>query len=185
MTCIIGYEDRENNRVVMGGDSLSKLSDDYITNVGVEPKVWKRGGMLFGSSGTHRDAQLLQYAFSLPRRRARTSTERYLAAQLVPRLWMQFKEHGRVETQESSGKCLASSFLIAVGSRLYSLDPALSFERYAHGFACLGQGTDVALGAMRASLRWKMSAEDRVRLALEQAAFFCDGVSEPFHILST
>jgi ATP-dependent protease HslVU (ClpYQ) peptidase subunit len=184
LTCIIGIEDGKGG-VCIGGDGLASLDGGYLIGAGRTEKVWRQGGLLVGHSGAHRDGQIMRYAFKEPQRIEGQSVEEYLAAVFVPALWKFFSDHQRIERGDGSDDrlSLSSQFLLGVGGEVYLLDKCLSFERYSHGFAAIGQGQEVALGAMRASLRWEMLPEERVRLALEQAAFFCDGVGGEFLIL--
>src|SRR5436305_5717111 len=62
MTCIVGVA--EQGVVYIGGDSAAVSS--YNKTVKRDPKVFKKGDLLFGTCGSVRMRQLLQYKLDIP-----------------------------------------------------------------------------------------------------------------------
>jgi hypothetical protein len=145
MTCIIGFEDKENNKVYIGGDSCG--SNLYNYSLISEPKVFVKDKFIFGYTSTFRFGQLIQYKLKIPEHREdKQSDYEYLVSELAEAIRKCLKDNGHTEIDkslESGGNCL-----IGYKGKLYELQCDFSILRTANGFNAVGCGEVAAKTAM-------------------------------------
>lgn len=173
MTCIVGVASR--GQVVIGGDSAGVQGSEL--SIRRDPKVFRKGPMVFGFTTSFRMGQLLQHAFTpppLPKRGA--NLHRYLVADFVDALRVELKAKGWAQTKESQE--IGGTFLIGVRGRLFRVcddyQVAEAFDRC----DAVGSGGDFALGALQATVAY--AARYRVKVALAAAARYSPYVRAPF-----
>lgn len=176
MTCIIGFA--ADNSVYIGGDSAA--SDGHNVSIYSTPKVFKRGELVFGFTGSYRMGQLLRYHLVPPARHEGVEDIEYLVVHLIPEIRTTFKEHGfsKTDSSEESG----GTFLIGYRGNLYVVYTDYQVSQTADSIAAIGSGAEVALGAMYA-----LDIEppvDRITRSLEIAATLNAFVRWPFHIVT-
>ena len=76
------------------------------------------------------------------------------------------------------------TFLVGVKGRLFTVEDDYQVGASADGYAAVGCGSEIALGALFATARTRMSPERRLTVALEAAERFSAGVRGPFLCLS-
>lgn len=179
MTCIVGMIDKKTKKVWLGGDALG--SNGWSKACIKDPKVFKLGDMLIGSTTTFRFGQVLQYNFKIPERQKHIDDMQYMVSSVVPELRKALKEAGVSEVNnnvETGGVCL-----IACNGELYQVQSDFSVLRCSRGFDAIGSGKAFAEGALFA-VDGRVSAKEAVKVALQTAESCCATVSGPFTILS-
>ena len=74
------------------------------------------------------------------------------------------------------------SLIIVSPSGLYELDSDYQVHKYECGYAAIGSGSDVALGTLRAMLRYGATAEQAVHAAVEASIYHCTTCGGDIHI---
>lgn len=174
MTCIVGIVD--NGKVFIGGDSAAVSG--YMVTIRSDPKVFRLGNFLIGFTSSFRMGQLLHYAFHAPERPDGLDVFSYMVTLFVEGLRECMKSGGftKKESEQEVGGC----FLIGCDGRLFTIDTDFQVSESADGYAAVGSGAEVALGAIYATqgqLPWQ-----RITTALEAAAHHTAYVRGPFVI---
>ena len=101
----------------------------------------------------------------------------------MDQLRITLKEAGDA-TKNNEYESSNGAFLVGYQSRLFCIHSDYSLVEVAQDFHCIGSGEEVALGSLYTSKRLVSNPVERIELALEAAATFCNGVGAPFHIRS-
>lgn len=179
MTCIVGIV--EDGVVYMGGDSATTSGWDKSTTI--MPKVFSKGGMLIGGTGTIRLLQLLQYALVIPERPEGMSLEHYFVTLFVDSVRDCFKNAGLAE-KEGDREKYYGSFLVGHEGRLVKFDSGYGLLITDLPYMAIGSGEDYARGSLFTSDGLMFSPERRIEIALDAASRFAVGVGAPYHILN-
>lgn len=177
MTCIVGIE--TSTGVLLGADSVN--SSGWTTQVKADSKIWRKSDVGYGLSGSPRMGQLIRYRFEAPEWNATTNLSRFMATDFVDALRDVLKAGGHAE-KENEKERTDSSFLVAIRGEVFHVQGDYQTTRYAQGFAAIGSGQLLALGALHATQDLD-NPKARVRLALEAASEFSGNVGPPFHFL--
>ena len=184
MTCIVGVE--HDGGVTIGGDSA--LSDQWSGTSMVSTKVWKRGEWVYGGCGSLRAMQILRYIFSapqLPDDEDDDSLEEYLVTEWSEALRAAFLDSGNAKIKHEVQSTPNSWFLFGVRGRLYTMQSDFSVWRNDKGYAAIGSGEQIALGALEILKGRRTSASDKILDALKAAAEHVPSVGPPFHVVTT
>jgi ATP-dependent protease HslVU (ClpYQ) peptidase subunit len=168
MTCIVGL--KHEKTLYFGSDSASSTDAGYLTSLN-RSKVFKTGSILIGVAGSSRLSQVLEHRFVPPK--ITSKTEKYLCTQFIDRMKACLNKHAKGADFE---------LLIGIHGRIFVIFPDWQVEEAIDDFHAIGSGKDIARGAMYAAQ--DKSPEDRIRLALEAAEKFNNGVCSPFRIES-
>lgn len=188
MTCIVGFVDKKNDCVWMGGDSLG--SNGYTKNVETNEKVFHHNlfkDVVMGSTTTFRHIDLLQYSENLfPEIDFYKKSEidrAYMVKTFIPNLISLFQNNIYHENAVNKG----GNFLLGAKNKLFEIQCDYSVLESATGFASVGCGEDVAMGSLISTTKLKPDLEpkEHIRLALEAAEQACCGVQRPFRIINT
>lgn len=178
MTCIIGLKD--SGKVYIGGDSLILNSGTTLT--ASDPKPFKKGDMIFASSGYARFSKIVRYSFTVPKHDKNLSTMEYLNTVFIGSLMkccddMQYnkKRESRAETSDS--------LIIGYDSRIFRMSCDYDVTEYDSNYISIGSGEDYALGSLFSTENSGLMASERIIKALEAAEFFNNGVRFPFGIV--
>jgi len=182
MTCIIGFEDKVNNKVFIGADSCASNGWNY--NLVAEPKVFVKGKFIFGYTSTFRFGQLLQYKLEIPYHRDDKSDYDYLVSEFVEAIRKCLKDNGHVEIKnsvEEGGFCL-----IGYKGKLYKLQGDFSLLRNTDGFDAVGCGEIAARTAMMVSMDLDVTSnvENMLKSCLCYVEKIDSHVKSPFTVLS-
>jgi hypothetical protein len=163
--------------VHIGGDSAGVA--DWSMTVRADAKVFRVGDYLFGFTDSFRMGQLIRYTLKLPTPAA--DLDRYMATTFIDALRDCLKEGGwaKKDTEREEG----GTFLVGVTGRLFKVESDYQVGEAADGYAAVGCGADVALGALYAT-DTTMAPAARVDVALRAAERFSAGVRGPFLSLS-
>ncbi|MGZ4663611.1 MAG: hypothetical protein ACXV5Q_00795 [Frankiaceae bacterium] len=175
MTCIVGIESAEG--VLIGGDSAGV--GGWSLTLRADDKVFTRGAYAFGFTSSYRMGQLLRYTGTLSEP-DHWDVDRFMVATFVPEVRTILRDGGWIASKE--GRDVGGMFLVGIVGRLYAIDSDFQIARSNDGYNSVGCGSDLALGAMRAT-RGKPDRE-RLEIALEAAAHHSAGVAGPFHFVS-
>ena len=180
MTAIVGITDGQT--VVIAGDSAGVGGD--ITRSRLDAKVFTNGPYVIGYTTSFRMGQLLRYAFKAPvPPDDEDGLHAFMCVDFVNGVRQGLKEGGwasKNNDQEEGG-----SFLVGVRGRLFEISDDYQVGELADGYAAVGCGAEIALGALHATGGTAMSLEARVIAALEAAAHFSTGVRPPFTVVDT
>ena len=179
MTCIAGLV--KGGSVYIAGDSAASNNADQLT-LRLDKKVFRRQelGMILGCTGSIRMCQLLHHVFTPPLPGEEEETERYMTTTFINALRTCFREGGfarKKDEQEEGGY-----FLVGVCGRLFEIESDYQVGESIDGYAAIGSGDDIALGALFATRQLDFSPEQRLTLALEAAQHHITSVRAPFLI---
>jgi hypothetical protein len=167
--------------VVMGGDSA--WSDDVGDRSLRSPKVFERGGLLFGASGVMRIGQLIRHVFDIPIPVDGQDMEEYMVRDFCGALRPFLKDGADdlLPTQESEDELW--ELLVGVRARLFNVCSHMCVSESATSYDAIGSGAPQALGSL-ASTEGRPGPE-RVEVALRAAERHNGGVAAPFTVLTS
>jgi ATP-dependent protease HslVU (ClpYQ) peptidase subunit len=173
MTCVVGIAER--GAVYLGGDSIAV--GGYTMDTRATPKVFRHGPFVIGCAGSLRASDVLRYRFAPNAPPKKFDLHRYMATDFVDAVREVLKAHG-VMVVENGAEATPTEFIVGLRGRLFTLDDDLQVGESTHGFAAVGCGRDLALGALYAM----PTGDPRARLttALRAAQAFSAGVRAPF-----
>jgi ATP-dependent protease HslVU (ClpYQ) peptidase subunit len=177
VTAIVGLVDSDS--VYIGGDSAG-VSGMSLT-VRADAKVFRRSRYLFGFTTSFRMGQLIRYSMKLPT--PTRDLDGFMATTFVDALRDCLKAGGwalKDNEREEGG-----TFLVGVRGQLFAVYDDYQVAKAADGFAAVGCGDQVALGALYATARTGLSPRRRVLSALAAAERFSAGVRGPFLCLKS
>lgn len=188
MTCIVGFLDKENDTVWIGGDSLA--SNGYSKNVCNNLKVFHHylnKSIIIGSTTTFRHIDLLQYSENLfPELdfyKKKEIDREYMIKTFVPNLINLFQNNVYSSNNEHKG----GNFIIGIKNKLFEIQPDYSVLEPTTGYISVGSGEDFALGSLYVTTHehknW--TPERHIEMALKSAEFNSCGVQRPFRIINT
>jgi hypothetical protein len=169
----------EAGQVILGGDSA--LSADGGDQTIGQPKVFEYAGLLFGSSGEMRTAQLLRHVFQLPACGAQQDPEEYVVRDFARQFRALLAQEAPELITPIDNEDELWSLLIAIKGRLFRLCSHFTVRESQTGYDAIGSGTPFALGSF-ASTEGRPGRE-RVELALNAAERHVPSVRGPFRIL--
>jgi ATP-dependent protease HslVU (ClpYQ) peptidase subunit len=172
MTAVVGLV--ESGSVYIGGDSAG-VSGLSLT-VRADAKVFRKKHYLFGFTTSFRMGQLIRYAMDLPRPDG--DLDAFMTTTFVDALRTCLKNGGwaaKDNDREEGG-----TFLVGVQGRLYAVYDDYQVAKAADGYAAVGCGDQIALGALFATSRAGLKPKRRVMTALAAAERFSAGVRGPF-----
>ena len=173
MTCIVGLE--HEGKVYIGADSASV--GGWEVKATRLRKVFQRSRFLIGYTGSFRMGQLLQHQLTVTPQNGE-SDEEYMVCKFVEAVRTCLKDGGfaKVENNVDEG----GQFIIGFNGQLYLVDDDFQVNSMAQGFYAVGCGRGYALGAMK--VLNDLPPKQRIRKALETAAYFSGAVCKPFRI---
>ena len=176
MTCVAGVTHK--GAVYLAGDSIAIGGLDM--HVRDTPKVFRRGPFVLGCAGSFRLADVVRYHLGTVPRPA-GDLHRYMAVDFVENLRDACKARG-IASIENNVEEVAGGLLVGVAGRLFTIDEDFHVGEPSGGFAAIGCGFAVALGALHATP--KVPPRTRLTTALTAAVRFSAGVRGPFHHVS-
>ena len=182
MTCIVGVLDKENNRVIIGGDSAASTETGIC--VRKDPKVFQNKNFIMGCTSSFRMIQLLRFSFNPPEKDPQKDLYAYMCTDFINAVRLCFKEGGYAQ-KTTEGEDKGGIFLVGIENRLFRIDCDFQVGESYTGTEACGCGQDFALGALYALRNSKISPENKIIRALEAAEELALGVKGPFIILNT
>lgn len=165
----------------MGSDSAA--SSETSIEIRNDPKVFLNGDVLFGFADSFRAGQLLRHSLQIPKIPATTEElDKWLVTTFIDAV-RSCLDAGGVSSKEN-GTEEGNMFLLGIMGRLYSVESDYQVARLIAGYAAIGCGADLALGALHATRSLK-NARGRILRALEASAEHSAYVAPPFTILES
>ena len=177
MTAIVGLV--QSGSIYIGGDSAG-VSGTSLT-VRADAKVFRKRRYVFGFTTSFRMGQLIRYSLALPKPVG--NLDAFMATTFIDAVRDCLKAGGwamKDNEREEGG-----TFLVGVKGRLYAVYDDYQVATAADGFAAVGSGDQVALGALFATADAGLSPRRRVMSALAAAERFSAGVRGPFVCLKS
>lgn len=182
MTCIIGLLNKQNNTVVVGGDSAGSYESHVLLRKDV--KVFRNGEFIIGGAGSFRMIQLLRYKFKPPKVPS-GDMYKYMCTSFIDAVKKCFSENGFMK-KTTGGTDKGGVFIVAYRDKLYQIESDFQVAELTMDYTAIGIGEKFALGALYALYpNDKLTKIELVTAALECAANFSGAVSGPFEILET
>jgi len=172
VTAIVGLTHA--GRVYIGGDSAGVAG--MSLTVRADTKVFRKKGYLFGFTTSFRMGQLIRYSLKLPKPRG--DLDAFMATTFVDALRLCLKTGGWASKENEREE--GGTFLVGVKGRLYAVYDDYQVGKAADGYAAVGCGDQIALGALYATAGTGLSPRRRVKRALAAAERFNAGVRGPF-----
>lgn len=188
MTCVVGFIDKEKNRVIIGADSLG-VGSDYSKKVRKDSKVFRVSNgtdeFVIGGTTSFRMLQLLMFSF-IPPRVPDNPDElyKYMCTFFVDEIRRSFKDGGFIQIKDNSES--GGQFLVGYKDRLFEIDSDFQVAENYDSHSAVGCGAMYAEGAMSIlSKDGSVAPIIKVIRALWVATELSSGVQEPFNILTT
>lgn len=181
MTCIVGFIDKENKKVYIGGDSAGSSG----TNITIrkDKKVFKNGEFIFGCTSSFRMIQLLRFSFKPPKIKT-TNIYEYFCTDFINAIRECFKNGGYLQ-KYSTGDDKGGTFLVGYKNRLFQIDDDFQVSEKLDNYDAIGCGSSYALGSLYTLLNDNISIKEKIYKALKVSSYFSNSVCEPFNIVST
>ncbi|MFI1530793.1 hypothetical protein [Streptomyces griseus] len=179
MTVIVGLV--HNNRVHLGADSAG-VSGLQLT-VRADGKAFRNGPYVMGFTTSFRMGQLLRYSFQPPPPPPNGDLHGFMVTTWTNDLRICLKDGGWARKESDQEQ--AGTFLVGVRGRLFSIWEDYQVAEHADGYAAVGCGDELALGALHATARLGMAPRDRLTAALAAADHHSAGVTGPYLFAST
>lgn len=176
MTCIVGIINK--NKVYIGGDSAGVTETEYRERA--DSKVFIKDSMLFGFTSSFRMGQLIRYTLKIPKQTKNMDDYTYLVTLFIDSLRDCLKKGGfaqKINEEESGG-----TFLLGYKNKLYTIYSDYQVSECLDNYTSVGCGSKYALGSLFSTMILE-DTRTRIKLALESAVKFSNGVLPPFNIL--
>ena len=160
MTCIAVLRDEE--YIYMAGERAVSTSEQiqYLS----KPKVWKDGAYLLGYAG-HLSGPTLFHSFNPPQ-----PPKDLYGEDLDAFMYKEFLKYTHNFYDMHNVRTDGLDLLIAVGDRIYEHSTEnLSLYAYDEPFNSIGSGAPYVMGSLFSTADFDLSANERIRLALETA----------------
>lgn len=177
MTCVVGV--KHGGRVWIGADSAGSNGYDITTRV--DRKVFLVGDFVISGTTSFRMLQLLQFAFTPPKRHKDDDVMRFMVVDFIGAVRECLKSGGfaRKDNDVESG----GEFLVGYAGRLFRICSDYQVGESAHEYEACGCGRDYAIGALHA-IGSSLLPDERIRVALRAAEEHSCRVRGAFHIES-
>jgi hypothetical protein len=182
VTAVVGLV--HDGTVYLGGDSAG-VAGMQLT-VRADPKVFTNGPYAMGFTSSFRMGQLLHYGFTPPKPLGQGVEEsqdvpRFMATTFIDAVREALKTGGWLK--KDSDREEGGTFLVGAVGRLFEVNSDFQVGEAAAGYAAVGCGDELALGALYATAKTRMAPDKRVHLALQAAERFSAGVRGPFTVV--
>lgn len=179
MTCVVGFV--ENGIVYLGADSQGTGGNSKVTRL--DKKVFHRGPFVLGFTSSFRMGQLLQYSLHVPEHPKGMDDHQFMSTIFIDAVRKCLSDGGFARTD--SGVESAGNFLAGYNGVLYQVESDFQVGISAEPYDAVGCGSDLALGAMHATLDCDGEPYARLEAALEASAKFSSGVGPPFNYIKS
>lgn len=179
MTCIVGYIDKKNKKMYMGGDSAGVSGLNVV--VRRDTKVFQNGPMLIGYTSSFRMGQLLRFKLKVPRNKRKDDYE-YMCTDFIDAVRELFSENKYTTVRESVES--GGTFLVAYKGNLYDVEDDFQVGWNVEPYNSVGCGVYYARGALGALEGSDLSPEEQIKKTLEIVEYNSGGVQAPFNVIS-
>lgn len=175
MTCIVAHIDKENNNVVMVGDSAGVAGLDVT--IRKDPKVFINKGFKIGCTSSFRMIQILRFSFTPPPIDGKEMYA-YMCTDFVNAVRDCFKTFGYAQ-KWTDGDEKGGTFLVSHGNRLFKIDNDFQVSERFDEYESVGCGSVYALASFY-NQDLNKTPYDKCIKAIETAEYFSGGVIRPF-----
>jgi ATP-dependent protease HslVU (ClpYQ) peptidase subunit len=175
MTCVVGIVRKEG--VYLGADSGAFNEDDLTYNVRKDEKIFKRGEMIIGFCSSFRMGQLLRYRLELPKHPRNMDDLEYMSTLFVDAVKTCFEQNDYDDFKEED-----CNFMVGYKGGLYVVMQDFQVAVHDEGYAAIGSGEAIAIGALYATK--EEPAEKSMEIALNAAENHSMAVKKPFKYVS-
>ena len=188
MTCIIGYLDKKNDTVYIGGDSMG--SNGYTQGIYLNGKVFHNEtipDVIMGVCGSYRNMDLLRYSKCLfPEIDFYKNPEinhQYMVNTFIPSVISLFQNNNPSASETNRG----CEFIIGVKNKLFIIQSDYSVLEPQNGIATIGSGEETSYGSMYTTTKHypDIHPVDHIKYALKAKKTKSMGVHKPFIIINT
>lgn len=186
MTCIIGFTDKKDDCVWIGGDSL--MSNSYTKQLLTVSKVFRNNtykNIIIGSTTSYRHIDLLTYSKDLFNDidLHKNICREYMVTKFIPKIIKLFGDN--IPTNNDDDRC--ANFIVGAGNQLFEIQKDYSVIQSQSGFTAIGCGYVIAMGSLTTTTRYckNLTPIEHIKYALEAAEINCEGVQRPFTIINT
>lgn len=177
MTCIVGIVGK--NHIYMGGDSAGV--GGLSLHIRADEKVFVKGNMIFGITGSFRMGNLLRFKLLIPEHPTGMDNYEYMCTSFIDAIRDCFKAGGFAQRKDEVEE-MDGAFVVGYKGQLYEIESDYQVGMLRVNYHAVGCGRDLATGAMFASQASKLPERQRIVTALEAAEQFSAGVRGPFVI---
>lgn len=170
MTCIIGLV--HNGKAYIGADSQYLEGWHKVTNL--NPKIFRKGELLIGSSGSQRVSDIVEHNLELVRNRDWVPIK-YIADYFVPALRSCLSLHGAIIKKDTEE--MGAVIMIGYKGKLFIIGEDFTISEVGP-YEAIGAGGKYVYGYLYATGITDPIAA--IHGALECAEHFCAGVCRPF-----
>lgn len=181
MTCIVGYIDKQNKIMYMGGDSAGV--DDLNLVLRKDTKVFIKEQMIFGYTSSFRMGQLLRFRLKIPQYCTNIDIYEYMCTDFIDAVRQCLKENGYSKIENNNERI--GTFLVAFQGHLFCIEDDLQVEELINNYNACGCGKNFAISSIRTLDNYSKelyTAEEIINTALHLAEDFSAGVRQPFII---
>ena len=177
MTCVIGI--KNNNKIYIGADSLAIAGQLKYNRK--DKKIFYVGNILFGTAGTARSAQLLEYNLNIPQH-SKGNDFKYLCTKLVPAIRKVFIDGGAIGSDRGIEK-FDGEIIVAYNNNLYYIHGDFQIGNVVENYLVIGSGAEIALGSLFNDNFCKKDIVPKLQLlnALEASEKYTTTVGRPFY----
>lgn len=176
MTCIVGVE--HGGKVYIGGDSAGVAG--YSMTVVSESKVFQNGPFVMGFTTSFRMGQLLHYKLTVPEFNDRTDqVEKFMVTTFIDAVRNCLRDGGWLAKDRDVE--VGGTFLVGFRGQLFLIGGDFQVTRTSNGYAAVGCGDDIALGALHGSADG--DPQLRILAALRAAEHHSAVVIGPFTVV--
>jgi len=155
----------------IGADSQASDESGFTMQI-VTGKTFKNGPALIAGAGAVRGINLLQFGWTAPKYKGKTS-DHYVTQSFIPSMRQMFVKAGYDMKDDGDVAYNDNVFIIAVKGNLYSIAEDYSWERCKRGLYVAGSGGKYALGALGAlnadKAKNTVEAEKLIRRAIQES----------------
>ncbi len=187
MTCIVGIIDKDNKKVIIGGDSAGVSGHNIVRRK--DPKVFRPVNypdFVIGCTTSFRMSQLLHFSVKLPKIEKGIDIYEYMCTTFIESVRTCFEKGGYMREHKEDKNDQGGVFLVGYKDRLFKIGNDFQVGESLDDYNACGCGVNYALGSFHATKDVVYNRPKyRVEEALEAAAYHSGGVEKPFITLTT
>lgn len=175
MTCVVGIVRKDG--VYLGADSGAFNEDDLTYNVRKDEKIFKRGEMIIGFCSSFRMGQLLRYRLEIPKHPRGVEDLEFMSTLFIDAVKTCFEQNDYDDFKEED-----CNFMVGYRGSLYVIMQDFQVAVHDEGYAAIGSGEAIAVGALYATK--DENPEKSLEIALNAAENHSMAVKKPFKYIS-
>ena len=180
MTCIVGLKDKKTGKVYLGGDSATTKGAQRM--IRAEPKVYKRGEILFGGAGDSVVNQVLSHIASDPSVVENQDPLGYILNEFIPSFKSFLRQTNHLQIKDEVAT-IPNEFLVAFRGELFSIGSHFDVFTSLDNYMAIGSGEEYALGSLYSTESSDLKPEERIFIALRAASKHDSYVGGPLQVI--